>query len=267
MNPAQQYNEAMQIQTIDRDKVVEEMLVQVKYIARRIHERLPQHVPFDDLVQAGMVGLLDAVQKFDPTKNAQLKTYAKFRIRGAILDSLRDCDWGPRDLRRQARQVEEVQTKLRNQFGRAATEEEIAKELGLNLAEYYELLGTLHGMTLGSLEDSTDHEDSHDELCTYIPYAPEQDPFFLCASSEMKEILKNALGDLPKKEREVLVLYYYEELTLREVGEILGVVESRVSQLRSAALTRLRSRMQDLLTERPTQRGPASGKGQPCRRS
>ena len=268
MNPAQQYNAAMQIQAVDREKLVEEMLVQVKYIARRIHERLPQHVPFDDLVQAGMVGLLDAAQKFDPTKNAQLKTYAKFRIRGAILDSLRDCDWGPRDLRRQARQVEEVQTKLRNLFGRAPTEEEIAKELGLDLAEYYELLGTLHGMTLGSLEDSTDHEDSHDELCTYIPYAPEQDPFFLCASSEMKDILQKALGDLPKKEKEVLILYYYEELTLREVGEILGVVESRVSQLRSAALTRLRSRMQDLLSERPVPRGAAAtGKGQSCRRS
>jgi RNA polymerase sigma factor for flagellar operon FliA len=261
MNPAEQYNAAIQIQTFDREKLVEEMLVQVKYIARRIHERLPQHVPFDDLVQAGMVGLLDAVQKFDPTKNAQLKTYAKFRIRGAILDSLRDCDWGPRDLRRQARQVEEVQSRLRNQLGHAPTEEEIAKEMDLELTEYYELLGTLHGMNLGSLEDSTDHDE-----CTYIPYAPEQDPFFLCAKSEMKDILQNALGDLPKKEREVLVLYYYEELTLREVGEILGVVESRVSQLRSAALTRLRSRMQDLLAERPPQQGTV-GKVQACRKS
>jgi RNA polymerase sigma factor for flagellar operon FliA len=210
---------------------------------------------------------MDAVQKFDPSKNAQLKTYAKFRIRGAILDSLRDCDWGPRDLRRQARQVEEVQSKLRNHLGRAATEEEIAKELGLNLTEYYELLGTLHGMNLGSLEDSTDHDESRDELCTYIPYAPEQDPFFLCAKSEMKDILEKALADLPKKEREVLVLYYYEELTLREVGEIIGVVESRVSQLRSAAVTRLRSRMQDLLSERPPQRGAAAEKGNACRRS
>jgi RNA polymerase sigma factor for flagellar operon FliA len=267
MNPAEQYNAAMQIQAIDREKLVEEMLVQVKYIARRIHERLPQHVPFDDLVQAGMVGLLDAVQKFDPTKNTQLKTYAKFRIRGAILDSLRDCDWGPRELRRQARQVEEVQRKLRNELGRAPSEEEIAKELGLNLTEYYELLGSLHGMNLGSLEDSTDHDDAHDELYSYIPYAPEQDPFFLCAKGEMKEILKKALGDLPKKEREVLVLYYYEELTLREVGEILGVVESRVSQLRSAALTRLRARMQDLLGQRPPQGIVNGGREQACRRS
>src|SRR5450432_4016318 len=194
MNAAKNYQADMELHTMDRDKLIEEMLVQVKYIARRIHDRLPQHVSLDDLIQAGVVGLLDAVDKFDPSKNTQLKTYAKFRIRGAILDSLRDCDWGPRDLRRQARQVEEVQSKLRNQLGRAATEEEIAKELGLNLTEYYELLGTLHGMNLGSIEDSTDHDESRDELCTYIPYAPEQDPFFLCAKSEMKDILQKALG-------------------------------------------------------------------------
>ncbi len=267
MNAAQKYESAMKIQAVDRDKLIEEMMVQVKYIARRIHERLPQHVPFDDLVQAGMVGLLDAVQKFDPTKNAQLKTYAKFRIRGAILDSLRDCDWGPRDLRRQARQVEQAQSKLRCEFGRAPLEEEVAKELGLNLAEYHELLGTLHGMNLGSLEESPDHDESRDELCTYVPYAPEQDPFFLCAKTEMKEIMAKALGDLPKKEKEVMVLYYYEELTLREIGEVLGVVESRVSQLRSAALVRLRARMQDLLGERPPQSQLLHGKEQRCKKS
>jgi RNA polymerase sigma factor for flagellar operon FliA len=267
MNAAQKYESAMKIQAVDRDKLIEEMMVQVKYIARRIHERLPQHVPFDDLVQAGMVGLLDAVQKFDPTKNAQLKTYAKFRIRGAILDSLRDCDWGPRDLRRQARQVEQVQSKLRCELGRAPLEEEVAKELGLNLAEYHELLGTLHGMNLGSLEESTDHDESRDELCTYVPYAPEQDPFFLCAKTEMKEIMAKALGDLPKKEKEVMALYYYEELTLREIGEVLGVVESRVSQLRSAALVRLRARMQDLLGARPPQSQLPHGKEQRCKKS
>src|SRR6266567_2177522 len=157
MNAAQKYESAMKIQAVDRDKLIEEMMVQVKYIARRIHERLPQHVPFDDLVQAGMVGLLDAVQKFDPTKNAQLKTYAKFRIRGAILDSLRDCDWAPRDLRRQARQIEQVQSKLRNELGHTPTDEETAAELELGLADYHELLGNLNGLSLGSLEGAADH--------------------------------------------------------------------------------------------------------------
>jgi len=252
MNAAKNYQADMELHTMDRDKLIEEMLVQVKYIARRIHDRLPQHVSLDDLIQAGVVGLLDAVDKFDPSKNTQLKTYAKFRIRGAILDSLRDCDWGPRDLRRQARQIEKLQSDLRNTLQRAPTDEEIAKEMDLDLNGYYDVLNTLHGLTLGSLEDSTDHEGGYgDELSTYVPYAPDQDPFFLCAKTEMKEILVEALGELPKKEREVLVLYYYEELTLREVGEIIGVVESRVSQLRSAALMRLRSRMQDLLSSRP----------------
>ncbi len=208
MTAASKYAETMQIDTTDRDKLIEDMLIHVRYIARRIHERVPQHVPFDDLVQAGTIGLMDAVQKYDPAKNTQFKTYAKFRIRGAILDSLRDCDWAPRDLRRQARQIEQAQTKLRNQLGHTPTDEETA-----------------------------------------APYAPEKDPFFLCAQSEMKEILTAAIEDLPKKERDVMVLYYYEELTLKEVGAVLGVVESRVSQLRSAAILRLRSRMQELMKQ------------------
>src|SRR5476649_1114249 len=147
MNAAKNYQADMELHTMDRDKLIEEMLVQVKYIARRIHDRLPQHVSLDDLIQAGVVGLLDAVDKFDPSKNTQLKTYAKFRIRGAILDSLRDCDWGPRD--------------LRNTLQRAPTDEEIAKEMDLDLNGYYDVLNTLHGLTLGSLEDSTDHEGGY----------------------------------------------------------------------------------------------------------
>ncbi|HYL93685.1 MAG TPA: FliA/WhiG family RNA polymerase sigma factor [Alphaproteobacteria bacterium] len=236
-----------QLQDLNKDQLISEMLPQVRYIARRVYERLPQHVPFDDLVQAGTVGLLDAVEKFDPTKNAQLKTYAKFRIRGAILDSLRDYDWAPRDLRRQARRVEDAQSKLRNSAGRTPGDDEVAQEMGLSLKQYYDLLGSLNGLTLGSLEGGSNQEDEQDELCTYVPYAPELDPFFLCARGEMKEILTTALGELPQRERDVLVFYYYEELTLKEVGAILGVVESRVSQLRSSALVRLRAKMQDLL--------------------
>jgi RNA polymerase sigma factor for flagellar operon FliA len=236
-----------QSQDLEKKQLIGEMLAQVKYIARRVYERLPQHVPFDDLVQAGVVGLLDAVEKFDPTKNAQLRTYAKFRIRGAILDSLRDYDWSPRDLRRQARRVEDAQSKLRNNLGRTPGDDEVAREMGLTLEQYYELLGNLNGLTLGSLEGGSDQEGEQDELCTYVPYAPELDPFFLCAQGEMKEILTTALETLPQRERDVLVLYYYEELTLKEVGAILGVVESRVSQLRSSALVRLRAQMQELL--------------------
>jgi RNA polymerase sigma factor for flagellar operon FliA len=235
----------MPMNTLDRDQVIEDMLIHVRYIARRIHERLPQHIVFEDLVQSGIVGLIDAVHKYDPTKNTQFKTYAKFRIRGAILDSLRECDWAPRDLRRQARRIEKIQSKLRNELGHAPTEEETAQALDLDLKQYHELLGTLNGLTLGSLDSTSGHEGAQDELATYLPYAPDQDPFFLCAQSEMKDNLRAALEELPKNERDVLVLYYYEELTLKEVGAVVGVVESRACQLRAAALLRLRSRMQD----------------------
>jgi len=230
--------------SVDRDKLVEEMLDRVKYIAYRIHDRLPGHVPFDDLVQAGIVGLLDAAQKFDPTRNIQFTTYAKFRIHGAIVDSLRDGDWASRKLRRDARQIEQAHSKLSNSLGRSPSEEEVARELKMELTQYQELLGNLNGLNLGSLEGCTMQGD---EIVTYVPYDPEPDPYFLCARSEMKAILAETLSDLPKKERDVLVLYYYEELTLREIAEILGLVESRISQLRAAALTRLRARLQGVL--------------------
>lgn len=251
MTAANKHAASMRVASLDRDRLIEEMLVHVRYIARRIHERLPQHVMFDDLVQSGLVGLMDAIDKYDPSRNTQFKTYAKFRIRGEILDSLRDCDWAPRDLRRQARRIEQTQSTLRNTLGRSPTEEETAQALNLSLEQYYELLGTLNGLALGSLDSTADHDGSQDELATYVPYAPDEDPFFICAKSEMREVLASALEDLPKRERDVLVLYYYEELTLKEVGAVLGVVESRVSQLRSAAVLRLRSRMQELLAQRP----------------
>jgi RNA polymerase sigma factor for flagellar operon FliA len=250
MNSLRADEEAAQKHAAKRERLIEDTAGQVRYIAQRIHDRLPQHVLIDDLIQAGMVGLLDAVKRYDPDKNTQFKTYAKFRIRGAILDGLRACDWAPRELRRQGRLIEAAQSMLRNRLGRTPAEEEIADALSLDLNAYQTLLGTLNGLNLGSLERSDDHEGSEDQLSTYLPYAPDLDPFYLCAQSEMKEILALALEDLPKRERDVLVLYYFEELTLKEVGALLGVVESRVSQLRSGAILRLRSRMQELLGQR-----------------
>ena len=130
-----------------------EQLPQVRYIARRIHDRLPAHIPLDDLVQAGILGLIEALHKFDPSKNVELKTYAKHRIQGAILDSLRDLDWSPRPLRKKARQLEQAHQRLRAQLGRAATETELAMELGMELRQLQHLLGDLRGLDLGSLQD------------------------------------------------------------------------------------------------------------------
>jgi len=231
----------------DRDMLLMEHLPTVRYIARRIHERLPQHVDLDDLVSAGVVGLIDALLKFDHSKKVQFKSYAQFRIRGAILDSLRTLDWSPRELRRKGRAVEEAIRSLTQLLRRAPTEQEIASEMKLSLAEYQQLLGDLKGLEIGSLHIERS-EDSGDEELAYIPGSPEEDPLFRCLKGEMKQRLADAIDELPEKERLVLTLYYYEELTMREIGLTLGVVESRVSQIHSSAVLRLRAALANLRT-------------------
>jgi RNA polymerase sigma factor for flagellar operon FliA len=239
-----------------RDQMLLEHLPTVRYLARRIHERLPQHVELEDLVSAGVVGLIDAFSKFDHTKQVQFKSYAQFRIRGAILDSLRTLDWSPRELRRKGRAVEEAIRSVTQKLGRVPSEPEIAHEMDLGLNEYQQLLGELKGLEIGSLHLERT-EDSGDEELTYIPGAPEDDPLFRCLQGEMKQRLTDAIEDLPEKERMVLTLYYYEELTMKEIGLTLGVVESRVSQIHSSAVVRLRVALAGLRVDNsvPKRRG------------
>jgi RNA polymerase sigma factor for flagellar operon FliA len=241
----------------DRDRMLMEHLPTVRYLARRIHERLPQHVELDDLISAGVVGLIDAFSKFDHGKKVQFKSYAQFRIRGAILDSLRTLDWSPRELRRKGRAVEEAIRAVTQRVGRAPSEQEIAREMDLGLAEYQQLLGDLKGLEIGSLHMERS-EDSGDEELAYIPGSPEEDPLFRCLKGEMKQRLADAIDGLPEKERMVLTLYYYEELTMKEIGLTLGVVESRVSQIHSSAVLHLRSALGGLRPE-TAKAGPAPG--------
>ena len=246
----------------ERDLLLMEHLPTVRYLARRIHERLPQHVELDDLVSAGIVGLIDAFSKFDHKKKVQFKSYAQFRIRGAILDSLRTLDWSPRELRRKGRAVEEAIRSVTQRVGRAPSEQEIAKEMELTLSEYQLLLGDLKGLEIGSLHIERS-EDSGDEELAYIPGSPEDDPLFRCLKGEMKQRLADAIDDLPEKERMVLTLYYYEELTMKEIGVTLGVVESRVSQIHSSAVVRLRTALAGLHGTGSTEtRNPRSSKRQ-----
>jgi RNA polymerase sigma factor for flagellar operon FliA len=237
----------------DRDLMLMEHLPTVRYLARRIHERLPQHVELDDLISAGVVGLIDAFSKFDHSKKVQFKSYAQFRIRGAILDSLRTLDWSPRELRRKGRAVEEAIRSVTQRVGRTPSEQEIAGEMELALVDYQQLLGDLKGLEIGSLHIERS-EDSGDEELAYIPGSPEEDPLFRCLKGEMKQRLADAIDELPEKERMVLTLYYYEELTMKEIGLTLGVVESRVSQIHSSAVVRLRAALAGL-------RSPQSAKG------
>lgn len=229
----------------EREKLLIEHLPSVRFIARRIHERLPAHVEMDDLISAGVLGLMDACAKFDSKKNVQFKSYAQFRVRGAILDSLRTLDWSPRELRRKGRAVEEAIRSLSVKLGHAPTEPEIAGELKLDLGSYQQLLGELKGLEIGSLHMERT-EDSGEEELACLPSNPEEDPLFRCLKGELKQHLIDAIDELPEKERLVLTLYYYEELTMKEIGLTLGVVESRVSQIHSSAVLRLRTSLRAL---------------------
>ena len=229
----------------EQEQILMEHLPVVRFLARRIHERLPQHVDIEDLVSAGIVGLLDAFAKFDPQKRVQFRSYAQFRIRGAILDSLRTLDWSPRELRRKGRAVEESIRVLTARLGRPPGEAEVAAEMDLGLDEYQQLLGELKGLEIGTLH--VEHnEDSGEEELAYIPGRPEDDPLFHCLRGELQERLTEAIENLPERERMVMTLYYYEEMTMREIGMALGVVESRVSQVHASAVLHLRAALRDL---------------------
>jgi RNA polymerase sigma factor for flagellar operon FliA len=232
------------------EEILREHLPMVRFLALRIRERVPQQVEMEDLISAGVVGLMDALQKFDPRKKVQFRTYAQFRVRGAMLDSLRSLDWGPRDLRRKGRAVEEAIRSLSANIGKAPSESEVAEAMGLELSAYQQLLGELSGLELGSL-NAMPVDDSGTEALALIPAGPEDDPFLQCQNSEMRQCLANAIDGLPERERMVLTLYYYEELTMREVGATMGVVESRVSQLHSSAMARLRVALRAHAKSRP----------------
>jgi RNA polymerase sigma factor FliA len=231
--------------TLEEERLLLEHLPIVRFLARRIHERLPQHVELEDLFSAGVVGLMDAFAKFDSTKQVQFRSYAQFRIRGAILDSLRTLDWSPRELRRKGRAVEEAIRALTARLGYAPSEQEVASELGTSLDAYQQLLGELKGLEIGTLHLER-NEDSGEEELAYIPGRPDEDPLFRCLRSELEGRLADAIQELPERERLVMTLYYYEEMTMREIGMALGVVESRVSQIHASAVLHLRSALSEL---------------------
>ena len=252
--------EATPISPAERDRLLLEHLPTVRFVARRIHERLPQHVDIEDLVSAGIVGLIDAFAKFDHGKQVQFKSYAQFRIRGAILDSLRTLDWSPRELRRKGRAIEETVRTLTHQLGRSPTENEIASGMEMSLNDYQQLLGELKGLEIGSLNLERNEDGGDDEL-SYLPGFVSDEPLFQCLKGELRQRLIDAIETLPEKERMVLTLYYYEELTMKEIGLTLGVVESRVSQIHSAAVVKLRVAMADLGAEKSAAKHKAAKKG------
>ncbi len=233
------------VPSLEREQLILEHLPQIKYIAQRISTKLPSHVELNDLVSAGVLGLLDAIEKFDPTRGVKFKTYAELRIKGAILDSLRNLDWAPRSLRKKSKDLEKIYKDLEQRLGRPATDKEVSDEMEITLDEFYELIDQIKGLTLGSFQEVTPQDDDRtsEPLVRYVPDAPQMDPFFLFHSTEIRSILGGAIDTLPKKERLVVSLYYYDELTMKEIGKVLGVNESRVSQLHTKAMLRLRTKL------------------------
>jgi len=225
----------------ERERLILEHLPQVRLIARRIQERLPESISIDDLVSTGVVGLISAIDNFDPTHNVKLKTYAEYKIRGAILDSLRGLDWAPRQKRRRAKQIEAAIMASEQRLKRAPTEEEIARELEISIDEYHEWLVEIRGLNVASLE-YTGGEQGRD-LLHYLPDEHDNLPSTLLERSELERLLAEGFERLPAIERTVLSLYYHEELTLREIAQVVNLHESRISQLKSQAILRLRSQM------------------------
>jgi RNA polymerase sigma factor FliA len=225
-----------------REQLILEHLSQVKLIARRIHERLPVSVSLDDLVSTGILGLIAAIDRYDSSHAVKLKTYAEYKIRGAILDSLRGLDWAPRQQRKRVKLIESAITALEQKHQRSPTEEEIAAYLGLSISEYQEWLSEARGLTLGSLENPV-HEDNGRDLLRYLADDDGHWPAQIVERAELESQLAEAIGKLTYLEKTVLNLYYYEEMTLREVAKIVDLHESRVSQLKSQAILRLRSFM------------------------
>ena len=233
-------NEPWALTPAERERRILEHLPQVRLIARRIHERLPESVSIDDLISTGIVGLISAIDRFDPIHQVKLKTYAEYKIRGAILDSLRGLDWAPRQQRKRAKQIEAAISVAEQKLKRAPNEDEIAAQLGLSMVEYHEWLVDIRGVNLGSLEASSGDDDGRD-LLKYISDKEENWPSRLVERAELERLLVEAIDRMPPIEKTVLSLYYQEELTLREIARIVGLHESRISQLKSQALLRLRT--------------------------
>ncbi len=236
-----------------RDHLLMEHLPTVRFVARQVLERLPQHIELDELISAGTLGLVDAVAKFDIEKQVQFKSYAQFRIKGAILDSLRTSDWGSRELRRKGRAMQEAAHFLSAKLGRTPTDTEMAVEMGMTLQTYQQTAGEIRGLDLGSLNLERTDEFGEEELAC-LSSAATEDPLFQCLQGEMRQRLSAAIDGLPEKERLVLTLYYFEELTMKEIGLTLSVVESRVSQIHSSAVKKLRAALGVAPARKPASR-------------
>jgi RNA polymerase sigma factor for flagellar operon FliA len=241
--PSVSTDKASRSKNAARDKVVLENLPLVKAIAVRVHESLPVHVDLDDLVHAGILGLFDAATRFDPKKNVSFSSYAKHRIKGAILDSLRQLDWASRDLRRRHKQLESVTRELTATLQRTPTEAEIAERMGVEVERWRQMMLDLR--TVGLVSASSRKSEQDDLPAPDFPADSDTQPDQLCAREQMRVLIRKAMGTLPERYQRVVMMYYTNEMTMKEIGGVLGINESRVSQIHKLALEKMAAALQN----------------------
>ena len=228
-----------------RDQFIRQYMPLVKYVAGKVSTGMPESVEFDDLVGYGQFGHLDAISKYDPDKNVKFKTYAVTRIRGAIFDELRELDWVPRSVRQKSREIEDTITELEAKLGRTASDAEIAKAMGMTESEYESVVMKVSGTNILSLNDVWYSNDDSDNMSIgdNIEAPNSMNPDVIVERKEIKRVIIQAINELPQNEKMVIILYYHEDLTFKEIGQVLNVSESRISQLHSKANLRLRAKL------------------------
>ena len=243
--------EEIEITTENREEVIIQYSPMIKYVANRIAMRLPPHIEVDDLISVGVLGLMDAISKYDSSRGAKFKTYAEFRVRGAILDELRAMDWVPRSIRQKASNVDKVVQTLQAKLSRSPEDEEVAEEMGISLDQFHDTLNETKSIPIFSLEDLGIAKETGEQqsLLDCLAGKADADPQTQVRLVELKEIIAKAIDALPEKERLMVSLYYYEELTMKEIGAVLDITESRVSQIHSKAVYRLRTKLKAIIAE------------------
>ncbi|MEE9543438.1 MAG: FliA/WhiG family RNA polymerase sigma factor [Thermodesulfobacteriota bacterium] len=236
----------------ERDAFVMEYAPLVKVIALRLAMRLPPHIELDDLINVGIAGLLEAIDRFDSSKGVKIETFLSFRIKGAMLDELRRLDWLPRSVRQKARKLEKDFIACEAKLGRMPTEEDLAAHLGMELEEYYKFIHEASGLSVLNLEDmGFGRDDDERNILDIIADPRSKDPMVQLQLSECKRELATAIDSLPEKEKLVLALYYYEDLNLKEIGFVIGVSESRVCQLHTQAILKLKGKLKNFDLDQP----------------
>jgi RNA polymerase sigma factor FliA len=233
----------------ERDRLIIQYTPWVRFMALRMAAKLPSHIQAEDLISAGIIGLIDALDKFNPAREVQFKTYAQIRIQGAMKDELRALDWASRSMRQKVKRLEHAYATLEQELGRPPSSEEVANSLGIEMDEFEEMLDDVKGTSLVSLEELGQGPASEDKssVLEALLTRQDQDPLEMLNLQDLKKALTLAIGELPEKERLVLSLYYFEELTMKEVGKVLNLTESRISQLHTQTVLRLRGKLKAYL--------------------